>query len=155
VEALGIEGRRNERKYSSLVPLNRLVDAARPESETVRRLEQCARRIPADPAAIATLRATFQQWTANHSQIAALALGNFLVSELLPLSEELKRAGTIGLEALDYLQSGKAAPENWIAEQKRILDSATRPKAEVVLSAARPVRTLLDLCSKGSSSWKH
>ena len=33
VEAQGIEGRQGARKYSSFVPLNRLVDAARPDGE--------------------------------------------------------------------------------------------------------------------------
>src|ERR1700722_11203112 len=41
-ESLGIEGRRDERKYTSLVPLNRLVDAVPPESPEVRHLEQMA-----------------------------------------------------------------------------------------------------------------
>ena len=38
-ESLGIEGRRDARKYTSLVPLNRFVDAVPPESPVVRHLD--------------------------------------------------------------------------------------------------------------------
>jgi hexosaminidase len=154
VEALGIEGRRDERKYSSRVPLNRLVDAARPESESVRYLEQAARAIVAGPSrpdsqpALATLRAAFHEWAENRLEMAGLAAGDFLVSEMLPLSEALTRVGNIGLQALEYLQSGRAAPETWIAEQKQALDAIAKPKAEVILSAVRPVRLLLEAGSR-------
>ena len=45
-ESLGIEGRRDERKYTSLVPLNRFVDAVPPESPVVRHLERMAEKPP-------------------------------------------------------------------------------------------------------------
>ena len=48
-EPLGIEGRRDARKYTSLVPLNRLVDAVPPESPEVRHLEQMAERVASNP----------------------------------------------------------------------------------------------------------
>src|SRR5262249_21329692 len=45
-EATGIEVRQGARAYSSLVPLNRLVDAVRPESEAIHRLERAAAGAP-------------------------------------------------------------------------------------------------------------
>jgi hexosaminidase len=150
VEALGIEGRRDQLKYSSSVPLNRLVDAARPESESVRHLEQAARTILAGASpqtshvAIATLRATFHEWSENHARLADLAGGDFLLLETLPVSAALSRVGTIGLEALDYLRNGKAAPERWIAAQTKELEAMSKPQAEVVLAAVRPVRLLVE-----------
>src|SRR5262249_47425638 len=101
VEAVGIEGRRDERKYSSMVPLSRVVDGARPEREPVRHLEQAARTVvaapwaQADPAALATLRTAFHEWAENNARIARLAGRDFLVSEMLPLSEALTRVGII------------------------------------------------------------
>jgi hexosaminidase len=126
VEALGIEGRRDERKYTSLVDLNRLVDAARPESESVFHLEQAVRR-----SDLPTLRAAFSAWAANDTPFQ-------------PLSKSLATAGGIGLRALAMLESGKPAPENWIAEQQHILNTISKPKSEVVLAAVRPVRMLLE-----------
>ena len=48
-EALGIEGRRDARQYTSLVALNRFVDAVRPESERVRHWSRWRRRWPPNP----------------------------------------------------------------------------------------------------------
>jgi hexosaminidase len=139
VEALGIAGRRDVRHYTSLVPLNRLVDAARPESEQVRELEQAVihRRYP-------ELKATFTQWAASRALVTPLADNDFLVRELLPLSGDLSTVGSIGLLALQYLQQDQAVPENWIAEQRKTLDGIDTAKLEVTPAAVRPVRWLLD-----------
>ena len=125
-EALGIEVRRDARKYTSLIDLNRFVDAVRPESELVRHLER------------ADLRATFQVWAGNDRRLQSLG-----IPELAGLSKNLSTLGTIGLQALDYAESGRPAPEKWISEQKRILDQMEKPTAEVKLAAARTIRQLL------------
>jgi len=125
-ESLGIEVRRDARKYTSLIDLNRFVDAVRPESERVRRIQ------PAD------LRATFRLWAENDRQLARLG-----VAELNGLSKDLSALGAIGLQALDYADSGKPAPEPWVAEQKRLLDRMEKPNAEVRLAAVRTVRAVL------------
>ncbi|SPE41965.1 Beta-N-acetylhexosaminidase [Candidatus Sulfopaludibacter sp. SbA3] len=134
VEALGIEGRRDARKYTSLADLNRLVDAARPESETVRSLEEAVRK-----ADLPTLRAAFAAWAENDARFQG-------PKELAQLSKNLSAVGSIGLRALAFLESGKAVPEKWIAEQERALDAMAAPQAaqaEVTLAAVRPVRRLL------------
>ena len=125
-EALGIETRRDARKYTSLIDLNRFVDAVRPESETVRGLE------PAD------LRGTFRLWADNDRRFARLG-----IAELSGLSKDLSALGAIGLQALEYAESGKPAPRQWIAEQKQLLDRMEKPNAEVKLAAVRTVRSLL------------
>jgi hexosaminidase len=125
-EALGIEVRRDARKYTSLVDLNRFVDAVRPESETVRHLER------------ADLRATFQVWADNDRRVERLG-----ISELSGLSKNLSALGKIGLQALDYLESGKPAPPSWVSEKKQLLEQMEKPNAEVRLAAVRTVRSLL------------
>lgn len=127
VEATGIEIRRDARKYTSLVDLNRFPDAVRPESETVRHLELAAdRRAPAD---VAELKLTLNQWAANG------------------LSQNLASVGAIGLQALEYVESKRPAPAEWLAEQKQVLDAFEKPSGEVVLAAVRPVRMLLGALS--------
>ena len=123
-EATGIEIRRDARKYTSLVDLNRFPDAVRPESEFVRHLEQSAAKLT--PADLAELRTAFQLWSAN------------------TISRNLAQTGAIGLEAIQYLQSGKPAPENWISDRTKLLEAMGKPGSEVVLAAVRPVRILLD-----------
>jgi hexosaminidase len=130
-EATGIEVRRDARKYTSLVPLNRFVDAVPPESETVRHLEAAA-STRSEPA-MEELRAAFTGWTINRVTVA----------ELQTLSTNLAVCGVIGLEALRYLKTGKPAPAGWVAKQNQTLDGMKPPCAEVMLAASRPVRILL------------
>jgi len=136
-EALGIEGRRDAGKYTSLVELNRFVDAVRPESESVRRLERSARTVAADPTAAADLQVTFVEWAENDARLKGSG-------ELIELSKNLSVLGSIGLRALEYLRSGQAAPEGWIERQTAALNEIEKPMAEVRLAAVRPVRILIE-----------
>jgi hexosaminidase len=144
-EALGLGPRRGGR-YTTLMPLNRFVDAARPESESVRALESAARRMSADDAS--TLRRQFTVWAGNDAQFQSIAGRNALLSELKPLSKDLSELGTIGLKALEYRASGQAAPADWLAAQQVEIARIQKPNAEVTLAAFRPVKILLDSLKK-------
>lgn len=133
-EALGIEGRRDARHYTSLVDLNRFVDAVRPESESVRRLEQAARSHA--PTEVAELRAAFTAWAENDARLRP-------DGELVGLSKNLSIVGSLGLRSLEYLKTGEAPSEHWTAEQLTALEEMEKPSAEVRLAAVRPVRILL------------
>jgi len=149
-EARGLGTGRRARDTQT--PLNRLVDAARPESETVRHLELLARKVvgvtAADPSDLATLRAVFGVWASNDVRFQALAEGNALLAEVKPLSKDLAALGTMGLEILDYWGAGKAAPSDWVAAKAKELTRMQRPNAEVLLAGTRPVKILLDGLAK-------
>jgi hexosaminidase len=136
-EALGIDGRREARRYTSLVPLNRFVDAVPPESELVERMEREA----ASPTA--AFRATLTDWASAETRLRPLLLNNALLSEIAPLVANLTAAANIGLRALEFLESGQAPPPGWIEQQNQMLDQLEKPVAEVRLAAVRPVRLLL------------
>jgi hexosaminidase len=146
VEALGIEGRRDERKYSSPVPLNRFVDAARPESEVMWILGRSVQSWIAnrDPLDAALMSRTFAAWSANSDEVRSLANDNAMLDEILPISSNLAATGRIALEAMSLLQSGRNPTENWIRTSRQSLDLYEKPKAETRLAAVRPVRLLLD-----------
>jgi hexosaminidase len=138
-EAQGLGGRSRAMKYSSLTPLNRFVDAARPESESVRALEQAARKVD-----IPQLRRQFTSWAANDARFQSLAEGNALLGELKPLSQDLSALGLAGLRMLTYLETRRPAPRAWLSLQAKELARMLKPRNEVVLAAARPVKLLLD-----------
>jgi hexosaminidase len=140
-EATGIEVRRDARHYTSLVPLDRFVDYVAPESEAVRRLAD---------ADMAQLRLAFMEWVQNDSDLRAVASGNSYLTELLPLSGNLAQTGSIGLEALGYVESGRPTPSGWVRAQTEVLDRFAKPNAEVVLAAVRPVRALLNKIAPGA-----
>jgi hexosaminidase len=140
------------RAHDTQTPLNRFVDAARPESETVRHLELLARKVAAapaaDPADIATLRAVFNVWAANDVRFDATAEGNAILAEIKPLSKDLSAVGAMGIQILDYWGSGKPAPADWLAAQTKEIVRMQRPTAEVLLAATRPVKILLEQLAK-------
>jgi len=138
-EAQGLGPRSRAVKYSSLTPLNRFVDATRPESESVRALEQAAGKLD-----IALLREQFTRWAGNDARFQPLAEDNALLGELKPLSQDLSALGLAGLRILTYLESGQPAPEDWLSAQAKEIDPMLRPRNEVVLAAVRPVKLLLD-----------
>ena len=151
-QGLGLGPRARARKYTSLIPLNRFVDAVRPESESVRRLELAAARFLASHEAGdgALLREQFTRWAANDALFQPLAEGNALLAELKPLSKDLSILGGMGLKILDYLGGSQPAPADWISAQNQELTRIQRPNVEVTLAAFRPVRVLLDeLARKG------
>lgn len=148
-EARGLGGpgsRANARQYTSLIPLNRFVDAARPESESVRLLELTAARFIAahEAADAAMLREQFTRWAANDGRFQPLAEGNVLLAELKPLSKDLATLGAMGLKILDYLASSQPAHADWISAQNQELTRIQKPTVEVTLAAFRPVKVLLD-----------
>lgn len=148
VEAAGIGTRQETRHYTSVVALNRLVDAARPESESIRSLDEMVARALSDPTQhseeVAELREAFTAWRANDKALKPLLETNFLLAEAAPVSEDLSKTGSIGLRALQFLELGEAAPAEWVSAQKQELSRMEQPQAEVVLAAVRPVRALLD-----------
>jgi hexosaminidase len=138
-EAQGLGGRSRAMKYTSMVPLNRFVDAVRPESESVRALEQVAHKVETAP-----LREQFTRWAGNDARFVRLAEDNALLAELKPLSQDLSALGVVGLRILTYLESGRPAPKYWLSRQEQELARMTKPTNEVVLAAVRPVKLLLD-----------
>jgi hexosaminidase len=145
-EAGGHNVRANARHYTTLTPLNRFVDAARPESEPVRHLETAAGRL--NRTDVAMLRAQFQAWVDNDARFQGMVDGNSFLSELVPLSTNLKSVGEIGLKALNYLAMPAPLPADWVTQQNAALDAMSKPVAETILAAVRPVRVLVNAAAK-------
>src|SRR5881397_2134373 len=88
-------------------PLNRLVDAANPESETGRRFQDLVQQYIQnrfqDHAAETQIRKLLTTWQGNDATLHPLLEKSFLLREVEPLSADLSLAATTGLLALDYL----------------------------------------------------
>ena len=146
-EALGL-GPRHVDRITTETPFNRMVDAAHPESESVRALELAAARVAGDAAAnaadAADLRAQFTRWADNDRDFEPLAEANSLLEELKPISRDLSAVGALGLRLLDIAAAGQAPPPDWLAAQDAELKRMLEPNADLRLAAVRPVRILLD-----------
>lgn len=131
---------------TSLTPLNRLIDAARPESLQARQFGRLVDDFISGhnrPGLELEIRAALEKWRDNDVLLRPLAQQSSFVQEALPQSESLSALAAAGLEALDYLDRGEKAPNAWETQQLQIVQQAIQPKAQVLLMVAGPVQKLV------------
>jgi hexosaminidase len=148
VEPVKEYSREEMRQYTSFTPLNRMVDATRPESEVAREFSSLVDHALAGGAGASSSREQLRQlltlWRDNKAALAGSLEDSFLLQELIPLSQDLTALGAGGLEALDYLASGKKPDPSWIKTQHAFLERAKRPRAELLLMIAPQVERLIE-----------
>jgi len=138
---------------SSSDPLNRLVDAVRPESDTAREFSSLVDSFLAsqckDAALLARLRTLLTKWHENNLQ--PLIEKSSLLQEIAPLAQNLFSISSAGLQAIDYIDRGEGAAENWKTEQLTMIQQAEKPtSAQLLLMLASPVQKLVEASSGGA-----
>jgi hexosaminidase len=131
---------------TSLMPLNRVIDAARPESIPARNFANLVNQFvagPIKPGMESKIRAKLTKWRDNTTALAPLAENSSMVQEIIPVSQNLSALAAAGLQALDYLDRGEKAPAAWKDQQLALVQQAFQPKAEVLLMVAGPVQKLI------------
>jgi hexosaminidase len=125
-------------KYTQQTPLNRLVDAVRPESRTAREFAALVDRMDKPQ-----IRAWLTLWRDNDAKLKPMLEKSFLLSEDLQVSKDLSQIASVGLEALDYLDRGKHPPAAWAAQQKVFLDNARKIRQELFIAIVPSIQKLL------------
>lgn len=130
------------------VPMNRLADAARPESAVARHFAEIVASYVAssykDSSAEAQLRAWLVKWQGNHATLKPLLEKSFLLTEDQPLSEDLATLSTGGLQALDALAKNQPLPETWRVEQLAIVERSMKPRANLLIMVAPSIQKLVE-----------
>lgn len=138
---------------TSADPVNRLVDAVRPESQTARQFAAMVDALVAGSATAETkarLRRLLTEWRDNQTRLQPLAANSFLLKEALPLSQDLSALGEAGLRAMDYLDRGERAPETWRTTQFDLVELAKKPRAQLLLMVAPTVEKLIEATATGT-----
>jgi hexosaminidase len=123
------------RKYNTFTPLNRLVDAVPPESETARQFNEIAKQIAsgnATPEQIEQARQWLVLWRDNDAKLQPLLVKSDLTVDLVPVSHNLAQAATLGLQALDDLQNHRVVDAATRQQNLAWLKTAEKPQAVVV-----------------------
>jgi hexosaminidase len=131
---------------TALTPLNRLIDAAPPESLAARRFSMLVDAFVSGqikPGMEIEIRTALTKWKDNAESLRRLAEKSSLVQEALPVSQNLSALGAAGVQALDYLDRGEKAPEDWKIAQLALVSQAIQPKAQVLLMVGAPVQKLI------------
>ena len=125
------------KEYHSFTPLNRLIDAVPPESDTAREFSVLAKLIAggkASPELWEAARGWLVLWRDNDAKLQPQLERSDLTAELIPLSHSLSQVAAIGLQALDDLKD------------HRTVDTASRQKnLDVLKDAEKPQAVLLDM----------
>jgi hexosaminidase len=136
------------RDYTQSTPLNRLVDATLPESDVAREFGNLVDRVLArgadSQASRDQLRHWLEHWRANDAALEPVLESSFLLREAIPLSKDLAAVAAAGLEALEYLVGGRKPDPEWVSRERVLLESAEKPRAELLLMIVAPVRKLVD-----------
>ncbi len=129
-------------------PLNRIIDAVYPESDTARQFSDLVQTFVKsgykDQAAETQLRTWLATWRDNDARLHPLLSQTYLLQEDVPLSQDLSALGAAGLQALDYLDRGQTAPDVWKTQQLALIEQARKPMADVLLMVVAPVQQLVE-----------
>jgi hexosaminidase len=132
---------------TSATPLNRLIDTARPESNTAREFLVSVGKLLAgqlDPADKAQMRAMLELWRDNDARLQPTIRQSFLLQEDATLSQNLSALGVIGLQAMDAMDGGQPLSDEWKSQQLAFLKEAEKPSAQLLLTVAPAVEKMVE-----------
>ncbi len=131
---------------TSLVPLNRVVDAIRPESLTAREFAEEVNELVAGnakPGSEIRVRELLSLWRDNQVELQPQFEKSLLLKEIIPVSQNLSALGAAGLAALDYLDRGEPAPAAWMTAQLALVEQAGKPQSQMLIVVAPSVGKLI------------
>ena len=134
--------RQRARKYFTDTPLNRLADILPPESLVARRFENLVDRALLMPSIskddAAEIREMLTRWQ-NGVRAAVPALRrSFLLSEMIPVAENIDETISLGLDALHVIETGSKPSAEQREKAKILLEKAGKIQVEteiVIVSA--------------------
>ena len=142
---------------TSQTPLNRVVDAVQPESETSRRfsvnVDQFLASSCKDARKAADLRVQLATWGGNDARLQSLAQHSSLVKEAAPASMALSQAAELALDALDRVTKGLPLTEDLKKQEIDALNALELQahKSQLTLPARAAFQKLIEAATSGSA----
>jgi len=147
MEPFNLNARRSIHEYTQMKPLNRLVDAARPESHKARIFRNMVDEMLADAPDYRVNKETIQEWLTkwrdNHSKLKPILEVSLLLKEIIPLSEDVSTLAEAGLQALDYLENKKQPPQSWVKNVSSLLERPQKPEYELIIMIIPAIHRLI------------
>jgi hexosaminidase len=140
---------------TSASPLNRVVDAVRPESSTARLFADSVDALVAGgskPGTEGSVRTLLGRWRDNQVELQPLFEKSLLLKEVAPLSQNLSALGAAGLAALDYLDRGEQAPAAWVTQQVALAEQTKKPQTQLLLMIVPAVEKLIQASAGQTNS---
>jgi hexosaminidase len=148
VEPVKYYTRNSTREYTQMTPLNRLVDAAKPESHSARKFENWVNDLltnnPRTNINRFVIEDSLKKWRDNHSLLLPILESSYLLEEIIPLSEDVRDLASAGLRALRYLENKQTPPKEWLKEARKLLERPKKPESELIIQIVPAVRKLVE-----------
>jgi hexosaminidase len=148
VEPVKYYTRPRTREYTQMTPLNRLVDAAKPESHAARVFEGLVDELLANNPPTHknrfAIEDSLKEWRDNHSLLLPTLESSFLLEAIIPLSQDVKDLAAAGLRALKYLENEQTPPREWLKQAKKLLERPQKPESELVIRIVPAIRKLIE-----------
>jgi hexosaminidase len=149
IEPVSFGERYDGQHTDALTSLDRLVDAVMPDPPA---RQEIAHEVDAvlhgdAKAAAMKLRKRFTQWQEAAPQVEAMAQQSPRLSDAGERALQLGALGTMGLEALAYIEAQTAPPQGWKAAQTAALTAAQKPSALVRFVFLDDLQRLVDAAS--------
>ena len=132
-------------------PLNRLADAARPESRDAREFSELVNTYLQNDQQKSDveeqIRFFLMAWHDNDAALQPLLDQSLLLAEDKPLSEDLSALAAAGLQALDALDKSQSLPDQWRTEQLAVVKRSNAPRANLLLMVAPAIQKLIEAAS--------
>jgi hexosaminidase len=130
-----------------ITPLNRLVDAARPESAVARQFGELVDGYLQggfkDSAGEAQIRGWLVKWRDNDASLESVLERSFLLTEDKPLAVDLAALATAGLQALDSIDKNQPLAEAWRIGQTAVVERSMKPRANLLVVVAPAIQKLI------------
>ncbi len=145
LQPVGFDQRYEMQHTSQLTPMDHLIDAVRPDPPSRHEMQLLVKTYLAnhDPAARAELASIFESWIAAGPKAQALMTAAPLLRDPAPRAQQLTDLGTVGVEALQYLENHEAPPGKWPQAKQEVIDEARKPVGLVRFTVLEPLGDLV------------
>ncbi|HEX5424029.1 MAG TPA: family 20 glycosylhydrolase [Candidatus Acidoferrales bacterium] len=161
VRPVGLDGREHTDREDGtretvLTPMNRLVDAAPPESESARDFVDTVNVLIAGKFAgrktETAVRDQLLRWRDNDSHLEPLIAKSAVLKELTPVSQNLSALGAAGIQALDFIDRGEKPTADWTTQTLSMIQKAQDPQADVFIAVAPAIQSLVNAANAETSA---
>jgi len=133
------------RPHTQQSPLNRVVDAAKPDAEVARVFRKNVDEFldKKNTSLSKLIKRWLVLWRENHNDLEEIIKISPILKEIEILSADLSKCAIIGLEALDYLEKQKQTDEEWIQLRLDMLEKIKQPRGQTELMIVSAIEKLV------------
>jgi hexosaminidase len=149
LEPVSFHERYEGQHTSQLTPLDRLVDAVRPDPPSRHEMDVLVRAFLENPsqrdAERHRLESIFAAWTAAAPKVQQqVAASPLLAADATERAQEFAQLAAIGSQAIACLTGGSPAPAGWKQSSLAALDATQKPQGLVRFTVVSPLRSLVN-----------